>query len=131
MKKLNISFGIMAMFFAALFLSTCNNESTADAEGETTEVNEGDANEGEASEATEATEEGESDAKPGPEITSMYICPMHCDGSGSSTEGVNVLPAKWIMFSTLLTIQRISVLCIAAGVGQMPQANALNATWTM
>jgi hypothetical protein len=87
MKKLNISFGIMAMFFAVLFLSTCNNESTANAEGETTEVNEGEANEGEASEATEATEEGESDAKPGPEITSMYICPMHCDGSGSSTEG--------------------------------------------
>jgi len=23
----------------------------------------------------------------GPEYTSVYVCPMHCDGSGSKTEG--------------------------------------------
>jgi hypothetical protein len=89
MKKLNIQFGLMAMFFAVLFLSACNNASTADADSETTEVNEGEATEADAvteGEATEATE-GEADGQPGPEITSMYICPMHCDGSGSAEPG--------------------------------------------
>ncbi len=88
MKKLNIRFGILAMFFAVLFLSACNNASTAetDGDGETTEINEGEADEANKGEATEATE-GEDDGKPGPEMTSMYICPMHCDGSGSAEPG--------------------------------------------
>lgn len=29
----------------------------------------------------------EMDAKQGKEYTSTYVCPMHCEGSGSETEG--------------------------------------------
>lgn len=90
MKKLNIQFGVLAMFFAVMFLSACNNSaSEGGADSESTEINEGEASEADevnAGESTEATE-GEGDGKPGPEITSMYICPMHCDGSGSAEAG--------------------------------------------
>lgn len=45
--------------------------------------------------STEATMEHEGhdmdhkemDAKQGKEYTSTYVCPMHCEGSGSETEG--------------------------------------------
>ncbi len=85
MKKFKIHFGLVAMFFAIMLLSACNNSTSDNAEGnasETTEVTEG-----ETTESTEATEVGEDDGKPGPEVTSMYICPMHCDGSGSKEPG--------------------------------------------
>lgn len=34
-----------------------------------------------------ATEETEAAAEQGPEYTSAYICPMHCEGSGSDEPG--------------------------------------------
>ncbi|PWL38397.1 hypothetical protein DKG77_08995 [Flagellimonas aquimarina] len=37
---------------------------------------------------TEAnTEQIETNEKQGKEYTSAYVCPMHCEGSGSDTEG--------------------------------------------
>ncbi|KAA3636832.1 MAG: hypothetical protein DWQ02_07610 [Bacteroidetes bacterium] len=89
MKKFKIHFGMVAMFFAIMLLSACNNTASDNTEGdstETTEVSEGESSEANAGEATEASE-GEADGKPGLEVTSMYICPMHCDGSGSSEPG--------------------------------------------
>jgi hypothetical protein len=92
MQKFKIQFGMIAMFIAVLFLSSCGNSATTDnAEGEATETTE--ATDGESAEAAEATEgegEGEGDGEAeaaGPEITSVYVCPMHCDGSGSAEAG--------------------------------------------
>ena len=34
-----------------------------------------------------ATEQTESTEAKGKEYTSAYVCPMHCEGSGSDTEG--------------------------------------------
>ena len=34
-----------------------------------------------------ATEETETAAEQGPEYTSAYVCPMHCEGSGSDEPG--------------------------------------------
>ncbi len=82
MQKFRIQFGMMAMFIAVLFLSACGSNASTDAtEEETTETTEAETTE--TSEATEATESEE----PGPEITSVYVCPMACEGSGSAEEG--------------------------------------------
>lgn len=84
MEKFRIHFGIMAMFVAVMFLSACgNNSSTENAEAESTEASEGAGTDTE--EATESTESN--DNTPGPEVTSVYICPMNCDGSGSPEPG--------------------------------------------
>ena len=41
-----------------------------------------------ATDQTEVNNEAEADAdEQGPEYTSAYICPMHCDGSGSDKPG--------------------------------------------
>lgn len=37
--------------------------------------------------AAKKTDATESEAQQGKEYTSKYICPMHCEGSGSETEG--------------------------------------------
>jgi hypothetical protein len=34
-----------------------------------------------------STEEHETVQEPGKEYTSAYVCPMHCEGSGSDSEG--------------------------------------------
>ena len=33
------------------------------------------------------TGQSETDTTPGKEYTAAYVCPMHCEGSGSETEG--------------------------------------------
>lgn len=38
-------------------------------------------------EQTEQTEQSEMTAKQGKEYTSAYVCPMHCEGSGSEEAG--------------------------------------------
>lgn len=75
MKKFKFSFFFMAVLAFGLTIASCGNQKSADAaEEETTEM-----------EATEeATEEA---AEQGPEYTSAYVCPMHCEGSGSAEPG--------------------------------------------
>lgn len=59
------------LLFTALLFTACGGEATAATE-----------------EATEAaTVETEEAAPQGPEYTSAYVCPMHCDGSGSAEPG--------------------------------------------
>lgn len=64
------SLGILTLFFSmALFVVSCGgNADQSGAESETTET-------------TEAAH-GE-----GKEYTSAYVCPMHCEGSGSDEAG--------------------------------------------
>lgn len=37
--------------------------------------------------APDATEQSDTEAKTGKEYTSAYVCPMHCEGSGSAEAG--------------------------------------------
>lgn len=61
MKSFRIHF--IFIFFLALGLASCGNEGS--------------------SEATSTEQE----AKEGKEYTSAYVCPMHCEGSGSDEPG--------------------------------------------
>lgn len=94
MLKFKINFGIMAMFIAVMFLSACGNSASSDAAA--TDNTEAEAEHGHEhgdghthEDGTTHSHEGEAeaDAKPGKEITSVYVCPMHCDGSGSAEPG--------------------------------------------
>ncbi len=64
-------------FFVALvgmiFFIACGGEQASSSDAGTEEA------------STEMTEEAVD--KSGPEYTSAYICPMHCKGSGSDSEG--------------------------------------------
>ena len=79
MKMNFLKFGFFATMFAmVLFVTACGGDATTDdASGDDTELNEG--VDGEAS--------SESNAEEGKEHTAAYVCPMHCEGSGSDAEG--------------------------------------------
>lgn len=62
MRNLKLKFVIIAFFAIGLSITSCNNNAK-----ETTE--------------TEQVE------KQGKEYTSAYVCPMHCEGSGSDEPG--------------------------------------------
>ena len=65
-----------SLFFSLILMSACNN---GGAEGSGTESTE-----------TAAPEEQEAttgEDMSGPEYTSAYVCPMHCEGSGSAEPG--------------------------------------------
>lgn len=77
-----------ALFFLALgLLTSCGTETAADAENATEEATE--AVEEAATDAAKSMEEGAEEMvdKTGPEYTSAYVCPMHCEGSGSKGPG--------------------------------------------
>lgn len=62
MKLSKIKISLLSVFVAGLFLVSCGGNSN------------------EAKSASETTEQGK-------EYTSAYICPMHCEGSGSEEPG--------------------------------------------
>ena len=64
MKKLKINFLLAVLFSASVIFTSCGNKQESK------------------SESTEQSSE-----KSGPEYTSAYVCPMHCEGSGSDTTG--------------------------------------------
>jgi len=66
MKNIAILLGL----FLALTLWSCGDSKTTDATQQ--------------KDSTQAEQEME---KKGPEYTSSYICPMHCEGSGSEKPG--------------------------------------------
>lgn len=66
MKLFKSVLTVLLFTFALSFVSSCGND-------------------GGTNKAT--TEQSESDEKLGPEYTSAYICPMHCEGSGSDEPG--------------------------------------------
>ncbi|MCB0663468.1 MAG: hypothetical protein KDC24_12060 [Saprospiraceae bacterium] len=73
-----------ALFFLAIgFLTSCGSEAATDAENAGEEAVEN--VEAAATEAAETMEEATDQS--GPEYTSMYVCPMHCAGSGSAEPG--------------------------------------------
>lgn len=80
MKNLNFLKTFLPLFALSLLLSACGGNADT-------------ANDNAATEETEHMHEDghmEADAdaaKQGPEYTSAYICPMHCDGSGSDKPG--------------------------------------------
>ncbi|MEZ5030814.1 MAG: heavy metal-binding domain-containing protein [Saprospiraceae bacterium] len=61
------------MAFSLLVLAACGNGGT---DGAATEP-----------EATETTAEPAAADMSGPEYTSAYVCPMHCEGSGAAEPG--------------------------------------------
>ena len=63
MKYLKL-FSLLLVFGAFMAVSACNNSSGKDSSEKMEEVD-----------------------KNGPEYTSAYVCPMHCDGSGSAEQG--------------------------------------------
>jgi len=63
MKLLKLAF--FALILGSLSMASCSKSNQKDNQHEQTEVD-----------------------KSGPEYTSQYICPMHCEGSGSTEEGV-------------------------------------------
>lgn len=67
----------------AFAMSSCGN--TASTETDTTEQTP--TNEEEATTTEAESTETEANKEEGPEYTSAYICPMHCEGSGSAEEG--------------------------------------------
>ena len=79
MKMNFLKFGFFAMIFAmTLFVTSCGESHDHDGEGH--EQHEGH-DDGASSSDADATD------KTGKEYTSAYICPMHCEGSGSDAEG--------------------------------------------
>ena len=64
MKKLKIYIAVLVLFTAVALLSSCGNKK--EKKPDTTE---------------------QPAEKNGPEYTSAYVCPMHCEGSGSDTTG--------------------------------------------
>lgn len=83
MKKHILKLGVFtAMIVMALFVTACGggSEETHDHQhGQ--EQHDHEQHQHEQGETTEATD------KTGKEYTSAYICPMHCEGSGSDKEG--------------------------------------------
>ena len=69
MKNLRSLFGAIMLLFALFAITSCGHSHEGD----------GSHSHGEKSE--------ESIDKSGPEYTSAYICPMHCEGSGSDKAG--------------------------------------------
>ena len=62
MSNSKLKFVIIALFAIGLSLTSCGNKSNNNSKTEQT-------------------------AKQGKEYTSAYVCPMHCEGSGSETAG--------------------------------------------
>ncbi len=77
MKKVIVNLLSVSLFVLMLALAACGGSGEHQHNGE-----------GHQHEQTEATtEEGSVEDKTGPEYTSAYICPMHCEGSGSAEPG--------------------------------------------
>lgn len=68
MTNSNFKFVLIALFATGLLLSSCGNKATNKA-------------------TTEQSEQSEQSEQQGKEYTSAYICPMHCEGSGSEEPG--------------------------------------------
>ncbi|MGA0383576.1 MAG: heavy metal-binding domain-containing protein [Flavobacteriaceae bacterium] len=67
-----------------LFMASCGNtskKSSASDESTTTEM------QMQNEDHSEHAMQMDAMVKEGPEYTSKYVCPMHCEGSGSDTEG--------------------------------------------
>lgn len=74
--KISRLYMVMPLFLALLFMVACADQGT---EGNATDTTES---------ATPAEGEAtEGDDMSGPEYTSAYVCPMHCEGSGSAEPG--------------------------------------------
>ncbi len=73
-----LKFSVVLAFAAALMLTACGNSGNAEANVEA---------DAPASTEMEAGSADEAEAQKGPEWTSAYICPMHCEGSGSDAPG--------------------------------------------
>ena len=82
MKTLKLLFFIPVM---ALFLVSCNDgqSNQSDQQEHSMEMHDGD------HEGHKVNQDGKMDGrdKTGPEYTSDYVCPMHCEGSGSDEPG--------------------------------------------
>lgn len=71
MKNLKMLSFLIPALALALFTTACGGNADGSQSGSTNEQ-------------TEANSDAD---KQGPEYTSAYICPMHCDGSGSDKPG--------------------------------------------
>lgn len=70
-------FIILGILFCSLvFLAACGNSGSEESDTETTE-----------SEAPAEPANADEADMSGPEYTSEYVCPMHCEGSGSAEPG--------------------------------------------
>jgi hypothetical protein len=84
--KTRLFFSKLALLVLVLAIISCGNSSkkTADADTETAVATEEQMqHEGHAVQSNL----GDTMVKDGPEYTSKYVCPMHCEGSGSDSEG--------------------------------------------
>lgn len=66
MKLFKMTFTVLLFSLTIFLVSSCDNGGTTD---------------------KVTTEQGEGEKALGPEYTSAYICPMHCEGSGSDQPG--------------------------------------------
>ena len=76
---------ILFLFIGALALASCGGNNTHSHDGETHSHADGEeahSHDGEAATMENAAPHGE-----GKEYTSAYVCPMHCEGSGSEQPG--------------------------------------------
>lgn len=80
MKNLNFLKTILPLFALSLLLSACGGNADTATDNAATEETEHRHEDGHMEADADA-------AKQGPEYTSAYICPMHCDGSGSEKPG--------------------------------------------
>lgn len=93
MKNAILLFGLLLSL--GIFVTACGGapEKSADEPTEQTEAPEADANaeDGHDHAGHDHAMEGDSTAadaaEQGPEYTSAYVCPMHCEGSGSAEPG--------------------------------------------
>lgn len=79
-----LKYCLLAGVFALFFVACNNSENNPSSEkGESVEMHD-ESHEGHDHSPQEASSEKD---KSGPEYTSKYICPMHCEGSGSEKPG--------------------------------------------
>ncbi|MCB0586041.1 MAG: hypothetical protein KDD06_12035 [Phaeodactylibacter sp.] len=82
-----MKFRFLFVFIAALALASCGgNSGDTHSHGEETHSHEDAAQDGHDHGDMTADESGETHTE-GKEYTSAYVCPMHCEGSGSEEPG--------------------------------------------
>ena len=86
MKLFKSIFGLCLIFSVGLLFTACGGEQSQSGADQTEEAA-GHDHDGHDHGDHAGHDHGNADAKMGAAYTSAYVCPMHCEGSGSATAG--------------------------------------------